>query len=149
MKVIAQLYSPNVDIYSEKLLSNIAEETIKTSGIFSDEKEFTVSVAIVTEKDIRKINKKLRNKNAITDVISIGDYSDEKDINEVLENEIFLGEVILCYTYIEVSAKENKVDVNKEFFTVYSHGILHLLGFKHGEKMFKIQDDVSKKFCSI
>jgi rRNA maturation RNase YbeY len=62
-------------------------------------------------------------------------------------SKIFLGEVILCYTFIEQFAKENNAQIDKEFFTVYAHGILHLLGFEHDQKMFSIQDAVSEKFC--
>ncbi len=148
MKVIAQLYSPHFYKYDANLLSEIAQDTIISSGVVDNEKKITVSVAIVDEREITKINKQFRNNNSVTDVISIGDYSDDKDISTVNESEVFLGEVILCYNYIELFAKENKTDVSKEFFTIYSHGILHLLGFKHGEKMFQIQDDIGLKFCN-
>jgi ssRNA-specific RNase YbeY (16S rRNA maturation enzyme) len=33
--------------------------------------------------------------------------------------------------------------LEKELANVISHGILHLLGFEHGEKMFAVQNKVA------
>jgi rRNA maturation RNase YbeY len=82
----------------------------------------------------------------VTNVLSIGDYSDEKNITIEKQTEVFLGEVILCYNYIKQSARRNGVDINEEFYTIYAHGILHLLGFTHSKEMFYLQDIVGKKF---
>ncbi len=147
MGVVVELYTQNVEHYDKNLLTNIAQDVINSSGVVNDAVQVTVSVAIVDESEIRKINKELRGKDEITDVISVGEYSDNKDILVVDNEQVFLGEVVLCYNYIEESARLNKVSVDQEFFTVYSHGMLHLLGFEHGEKMFKLQDDISLKFC--
>ena len=61
------------------------------------------------------------------------------------EQELFLGELILCYNYIKESAIEctSETDSQKELARIIAHGVLHLLGFSHGKKMFTIQDAVS------
>ncbi len=147
MSIVVELYTQNVEYYDKSLLADIAQDVINSSGVVGATVQIIVSVAIVDESEIRKINKELRGRDEITDVISVGEYSDNKDISVVDNGQVFLGEVVLCYNYIEESARLNKVSVDQEFFTVYSHGILHLLGFKHGEEMFKLQDDISVKFC--
>ncbi|MEN8251959.1 MAG: rRNA maturation RNase YbeY [Patescibacteria group bacterium] len=149
MKVNIELYHPNFDKYNKELFLNIAEDTIISSGVVEGEKEITISVAVVDEDEIKRVNKERRDKDVVTDVISIGDYSEGKSLKDVDNSQVFLGEVILCYTYIEQSARENKISVDREFFTVYSHGILHLLGFKHTEEMFRLQEGVSEKFCNL
>ena len=147
MKVIVEVNELQKNKYGKKLLTQIAQETIKISNIANCEnKEITLSVAMVSEDEMRRVNKKLRGRDIVTNVLSIGDYSDNKDIAEELQDEIFLREVILCYNYIERSARKNGDDVNKEFFTIYAHGVLHLLGFVHGEDMFHIQDIIGEKF---
>ena len=147
MKVIVDVNTVQKAKYSRKLFTQIARETIKISNIVNcEKKEITLSVAVVDEDEMQQVNKKLRNCNAVTDVLSVGDYSDQKDIAQEFQTEIFLGEVILCYNYIEKSARENGNDINKEFFTIYAHGILHLLGFEHGEDMFRMQDVIGEMF---
>ncbi len=147
MKVNVEINAAIKNKYDKELLIQIAQKTIEISDIVNCEnKEITLSVAIVDEVEMKRINKQLRGCNVVTDVLSIGDYSDEKNIAEETKIEIFLGEVILCYNYIERSACENNDDVDKEFFTIYAHGVLHLLGFAHGKKMFRLQDNIGKKF---
>ena len=34
-----------------------------------------------------------------------------------------------------------------ELAYIFSHGILHLLGFEHGEKMFGLQEKIAQKFA--
>ena len=143
MKVDLELYAPDLDKYNKNLLSDIAQITLeKSSKINRYVKRVSLSVAIVSEDEIQRVNKQLRNKNIVTDVLSVGEYSDNRDIKKESEIEIFLGEVILCYNYIEQFAHENNCDIDKEFFTIYAHGILHLLGFSHSPEMFDIQDNV-------
>jgi probable rRNA maturation factor len=149
MRVLIELYTQEKISYTQELLLEVANETLNRSGlVFCDTLEkINLSVAVVESQEIKRVNKKLRNKNQVTDVISVGDYSDNRDITKECGQEIFLGEVILCYNFIQQSALEKGVDVDEEFFTVYSHGILHLLGFEHGKVMFEIQDAISKNFC--
>ncbi|MEA3323061.1 MAG: rRNA maturation RNase YbeY [Patescibacteria group bacterium] len=148
MNVHVDLHSPVEKYYEEQLLAEIAQETIQKSGVISrDDIDITISVAIVDEIEMQRVNNEFRNKNIVTDVISIGDYSDNIDISSVNKSKIFLGEVILCYNFIEQFARENNVKIDKEFFTIYSHGVLHLLGLQHGDEMFTLQDAVSEKFC--
>jgi len=149
MKVIVELNAPQCNNYDKKLLTQIAQETIEVSGVVNyNNRKITISVAIVDECEIRRVNKQLRGKDIVTNVLSIGDYSDQKNIKQESGREVFLGEVILCYNYIEQIARENNTDIDKEFFTIYAHGMLHLLGFAHSEEMFHLQDLIGEKFVT-
>ena len=61
---------------------------------------------------------------------------------EKLDGELFLGELILCYDDIKEYAENESLELKEELSKVVAHGILHLLGFEHGEKMFAIQNKV-------
>jgi rRNA maturation RNase YbeY len=63
-------------------------------------------------------------------------YKDENKNHTTL----FLGEIILCYNNIAEYSKKNKLDLERELRKVIAHGVLHLLGFRHGKKMFEIQN---------
>lgn len=106
---------------------------------FEKEKELKIpslgeiSVAIVGEKRMVKINKKYRGKNSATDVLS---FSYENSL-EKLD-----GELIFCPGIITRRGKENGMNLNDEWQQDFIHGMLHLLGLEHGEKMFDLQERI-------
>ncbi|HLN18744.1 MAG TPA: rRNA maturation RNase YbeY [Patescibacteria group bacterium] len=124
-------------------LAKIVKKTIEYSGFnFLKNKTVSVSFAIVNEKEIRRLNNLYRKIDAVTDILSFTEYKNSADIKKEKESSIFLGELVLCYNDIEKFAKKNKISVKEEFNNVVSHGSLHLLGFRHGKKMFAIQKKV-------
>ena len=80
----------------------------------SEKSDKDLSIAIVSPKEIQRLNKKYRKKDKPTDVLSF-DYGES-------------GEVVLCPQEIEGKIAE-----------VLAHGVLHILGYNHREmKNFKI-----------
>ncbi len=108
-----------------------------------------LSVACVSPEEIRVLNRKYLQHDRSTDVLSFPEYSAEElhVIREKLltsnSETIFLGEIVLCYDEIVHAAQEDDVSDIHELAFIFSHGILHLLGFLHGERMFVMQDDVA------
>lgn len=78
-----------------------------------------LNLIIVDLEEIHDINKKWRQKDKPTDVISFS-YLEGK---QVPENSI-LGEIFICPEYIE-----QKKEHSLEF--VFVHGLLHVFGFDH------------------
>ncbi|MEA3272188.1 MAG: rRNA maturation RNase YbeY [Patescibacteria group bacterium] len=99
----------------EKFVKKIVKDIFKILKI----QKASISVAIVDKKTIRKLNKKYRKKDEVTDVLSF------EELNEII---------------IEESETKDKKNLKK----LLAHSILHLLGHRHGEKMFGLQ----KKICS-
>lgn len=123
----------------------VADKTIVAAGYeFLQDKEISISVALVSEEEMQKLNNEYRQKDSTTDVLSFCEYESMEEIKNVSEPEIFLGELILCYDDISKYAQDMKIELQGEIANVVSHGVLHLLGFEHGEKMFAIQDQVVK-----
>ena len=97
-------------------------------------------------KEIKKLNKKFRNKNKSTDVLSFPFYEKKKLTNEIRrENEIYLGDIIINLS--KIKNKDNldkfKVELNK----LWVHGLVHLFGHKHkSDKDFFEMSKVEKKF---
>lgn len=77
-----------------------------------------VSVALVSETTIRKINKKYRRLNRVTDVLSFNDPA----------------EIIICFPKLVRQAKEQKHSQKKEMAFLLIHGWLHILGYEHRTK---------------
>lgn len=108
-----------------------------------------VSVSIVDNRYIHKINKKYRGIDRPTDVISFAFLDSENNYDKIL----FLpGPVVLGDIYISLDkAKEQAVEyghsLHRELSFLFVHGLLHLLGYDHmnkedEEEMFKLQDEI-------
>jgi probable rRNA maturation factor len=89
-------------------------------------KEYSLSVAFVSEKKSKEINKKYRNIDKATNVLSFA----------LRKNE---GEIVLCKSIIRKELK--KFDRTFEQLVGYLviHGMLHLKGMKHGTRMEKAE----------
>jgi probable rRNA maturation factor len=125
----------------KSFLEKIARETARKSGVLDlEKKNISLSFASVSEEDIKKLNKAYRKKNMPTDVLSFPEFKNKKEIRENVDKEVFLGEIVLCYNNIADYSKKNKLDLKRELSKVVAHGVLHLLGFRHGKEMFRIQN---------
>ena len=132
---------------AEKTFAELKYDFLNPSA---DGREIGISVALVAPAEIRRINKEYRKYDSVTDILSFPEYENAGQIEKVaatkLDEELFLGELILCYDDIKEYTQKEELDLEKEFAKVVSHGILHLLGFEHGEKMFAIEQSVADKF---
>jgi len=144
MNLILEINNLDSCNFSQKKLELTVAETIKKAELTRIlKRDVLVSIGFVSESEIKKINKKYRNKNSPTDVLSFGDFNSKEELLEQGKENIFLGELLVCPKDIEKYCQEKRIFFEKEFFKVISHGILHLLGFNHGGKMFKIQEEVA------
>ena len=105
-------------------------------------KKIYLTLLLSNNKNIKKLNKKFRNKNKHTDILSFPFQKYSKNIKE-----IYLGDIIISFDYMnkprDLSAKEFK----KKTIKIFIHGFLHLLGYDHIKekdytKMFKIEQKV-------
>lgn len=115
--------------------SGVAKKVLKGENRLTE----NVSIAFVSPAEIQKINKKYRDKDKVTDVVSLEKVSDFKD--EV-------SEVILCPAYIR---EHTTKPLKKEMANMLIHGILHVLGYDHERsveeevKMFEKQANYFSK----
>ena len=98
------------------------------------------------EKEIKNLNKKFRNKNKATDVLSFPFYTKKELYKRLInEKEIYLGDII-----INLSKIKNKKVIKKfkfEFDRLWIHGLVHLLGHDHRkDKDFLKMSKVEKKY---
>ena len=80
----------------------------------------SISLAFVGKEEIKKLNKKFREKNKPTDVLSF-----------LLNDKDSLGEVVICPEIVKENAKKYEVSAKYETMKVFIHGVLHLLGYDH------------------
>ncbi len=106
----------------------------------------SMSINIISNEEIRQINKEYRNKDSVTDVIS---FSIE-GIDTTLFEELELGDIFIAIDYVYENSKKIGHSMSREFAFVLCHGILHLLGYTHDseeeeKEMFGIQETLIQK----
>jgi len=128
---------------AKKILENSGDKFLNPPA---GGKNISLSLAIVSKEEIKKLNKIYRKKNEPTDVLSFAEYKNIAEMRKIRDKNIFLGEVILCYDDIKEYASKKGINIKQELAAVTAHGILHLLGMRHGKRMFGIQEKMTKIF---
>ncbi len=129
-----------LNVNAKKIIKKITktinkEFTIKTKHV--------VSFIIVDNDTIHDINKKYRNIDSPTDVISFAGI--DGDENRSLPFE--LGDIFINKDRVVSQAKDYGHSEIREFAFLVTHGLLHLLGYDHIEEadekvMFALQDKI-------
>lgn len=133
--------------FPEKFFQEIASRTLEECHFpFLEGKAVSLNAVAVSEEKIQELNQIYRGKDAVTDVLSFGEYPDREALAAAALPEIFLGELFFCPLFIEAAAKEDGVTFEREMAYIFSHGVLHLVGFDHEEAMFEIQERVTDIF---
>ena len=133
-----KIKSPN--LYFKKKIRKIS--TIK---LFK-KKNFQFTLLLTNKTFIKKLNKKFRNKNRSTDVLSFPFYK-KKQLKENLfkKKEMYLGDVVISINNIK--NRNNKKEFFKELNKLWIHGLLHLFGYDHKfEKDYKKMKKIENKF---
>ena len=129
----------------EKLTNLLVDYLVKKLDI---KKDVILSCSITDDTDIHQINKKYRNIDRPTDVISFAynDYDEGDD-----EPFIDLGEIIISLDTAFKQASEFNHPVEREITFLFIHGFLHLNGYDHIEQkqakeIFSLQNDLLNGF---
>lgn len=147
MHVMLEYSEEQKSSFSEDFFQTVAARTLEECHFsFLRGKAVRLGAVSVSEEKIRELNRTYRGKDAVTDILSFGEYADRKALEKETEQEIFLGELLLSPSFIEAAAGKDGVTLEREMAYVFSHGVLHLVGFDHEEEMFAIQERVTDMF---
>ena len=136
----------NVEINSKswhKRIKNpkkyLTEKLKKISRIvkFFKGKNITFTILLTSSINMKKLNKKFRNRNKSTDVLSFP-YFSSNNLKLMKEKKIYIGDIATCYEIIDIRSDESNFLL--EFDKVWIHGLLHLAGHNHvkGKDYFKM-----------
>jgi probable rRNA maturation factor len=129
--------------FDRPFFERVAEKTLELSRYtFGKNSTLSLSVEVVSKREIVLLNKQYRGKNIPTDILSFPTFSEEVLQKMRFSESIFFGEIIMCPDVIREDARKDGVSYAREMTFVFSHGILHLLGYEHSEEMFALQDKV-------
>ena len=114
----------------QMLIRRTILETLDYEGMENDAE---VSVTFVDDEGIRELNKKFRNMDKPTDVLSFPllDYegeSEEPFFDELCHN---LGDIVISLERAMAQANEFGHSFEREVAFLTAHSMLHLLGYDH------------------
>lgn len=126
---------------NKKLFTLISDRTSKVLNLSNSE---CLSVIFVDSKMIQEINREYRNIDKPTDVISFA-LNDSDDDFEIMDGESELGDIFINVEYVYKQAIDYDHTIKRETAFLFTHGLLHLLGYDHmqkedEEKMIQLQD---------
>ncbi len=104
------------------------------------------SLLLSGTSEIKKLNRKFRNKNKSTDVLSFPFY-EKKQLNNRIkkEREVYLGDIIINLN--KIPNKNNKDKFTKELNKLWIHGLIHLFGYQHKKNRdFHNMQKLEKKY---
>lgn len=115
---------------NQKYLNKVADKALEVARF---KKPAEISLVITGGRRIRSLNKKYRNIDKITDVLSFGNEEKCGAVRFVdpADSVVYIGEIFICYSRAVSQAKQEKHTVQKEITILLVHGILHLLGYDH------------------
>ena len=140
----------------EGLYRKVALRTLEYIGCSYD---CEISLTIVDDEEIRRLNREYRGIDRVTDVLSFplqeyevpGDLKDfdtgDFDRFNSETGELMLGDIVICFNRIFSQAEEFGHSPEREAAFLIAHSMLHLLGFDHEEKkdeklMFSKQEEI-------
>jgi probable rRNA maturation factor len=99
---------------NEILIRTVIERFLDLQGLKKD-----ISVAIIGDKEMSRLNSQYRKIDKTTDILSFPDNDPD-----------FLGELIISYTQLKKQAPIYSRSFDEELAFIIIHGLLHLIGFE-------------------
>ena len=132
-----RIYTKSKNIFLKRKLNKYFEKILQETGNNMD--NLAVGVRFVKGEEIQRLNKEFRDVDKVTDVLSFPMFEMkagqkiEKVLSklDVIESEIFLGDIVICKEKIYSQAKEYGISRKKELCYLAVHSFLHLLGYDH------------------
>lgn len=127
----------NIDIVTKSKKwdgkENLVEKITKKILPLTKVKAHELSISLVSDLQMKKINFQFRGKNKPTNVLSFPGL-----------DQFFLGDIVIAYETLAREAKEQNKKFNDHLTHLILHSILHLLGHDHeeekaAEKMEKLE----------
>lgn len=111
-----------------KLIEKVIETSLKYENVKND---CEISVTIVDNDKIHKLNNKFRNIDRPTDVLSFPLIDFEKEGMPPSDQKAYLGDIVISIDKAKEQAREYGHSLEREISFLTAHSMLHLLGYDH------------------
>jgi probable rRNA maturation factor len=98
-----------------------------------------ITLALVDNLRIKKLNREFLNKNAATDVLSFPIQEKGPD------GRFYLGDIIIAVPYAFEQCRRSAHGLERELEILAIHGFLHLCGYEHGSGLEEEEEKLRKQ----
>ena len=91
-------------------------------------KNITFTILLTSSLNMKRLNKKFRNQNKSTDVLSFP-FLSSNNLKFTKQKKLYIGDMATSYEIINSRTKKNNFLL--EFDKAWVHGLLHLIGYNH------------------
>ena len=131
MKITIQNSSgKNLNRKQINLIKKVVVESFKIYG----QKKTDLSIYVVKDSTIRKLNYKHRGKYKSTDVLSFP-----------MRDKNYLGDIIFSIEKAHEQSLLYGHTFEREMGFFIAHSMLHMFGYEHGKEMFELQEKILQK----
>ena len=116
----------------EERIKRVLKQCFKEEGL--ENSKLYISVTLTNPENIHKINKKYRNVDRATDVLSFPMFEKEEIQELIKENyqvDDVLGDIIISIPRVKEQAIEYGHSFERELSYMCVHGFYHLMGYDH------------------
>ncbi len=135
-------YDKDLGLDYEGLALKVANAALDSEGC---PYEAEISLTLVDDESIRDINKRFRQTDRATDVLSFplveyekpGEFDfleDRDDCFNPESGELMLGDIIISLDRVQAQAEEYGHGATREYAFLIAHSMLHLMGYDHMEE---------------
>lgn len=115
-------YKVNRKLMKSAVISVLEENNVKSA--------LEVSLAIVGDRKMRKLNKEYRNKEGTANILTFP-LSEGEQAAMPPSDYVRLGDIVISYPQVIKEASEQEMLVDERVDELVRHGMLHLLGLHH------------------
>ena len=110
-------------------------------------KNLIFTILLTNSLNMKKLNKKFRNRNKSTDVLSFP-FLSANNLKITKQKNFYIVDIAASYEIINSRSKKNNFLL--EFDKVWIHGLLHLIGYNHikNKDYFKM-NKIEKKILNL
>ena len=126
--VRVSVVEPFASSVTEARLESVARRVLEAESVGAAE----LSVTVTDDETVRSLNREYAGEDAVTDVLSFSQREGE-EFAAPPGGAPLLGEVVIAYPTAARQAGERGKSQEAEVARLLIHGILHLLGYDHGE----------------
>jgi len=113
---------------------------------FFKDKKITFTILLTNSINMKKLNKKFRNQNKSTDVLSFP-FLSLNNLKFTKQKKLYIGDVATSFEIINSRSKKNNFLL--EFDKVWVHGFLHLIGYNHiKDKDYSKMNKIEKRILN-
>ena len=123
---------------ADTAIENEFSEGLEEAGVSASALSAELGVTVVSDEEIRELNRDYRGIDRVTDVLSFPQFDGREALLDDLISEssqiTLVGDVVICFDQAARQAEEYSTGMTREMLYLFVHSVMHLFGYDHMEE---------------